>query len=1132
MAGNEVRIVVTARDDASRVLSLVGANAQFLKRNVDVATGGISQAFTVIGPAAGIAAAAIATVGAASVKLASDLNESRNASKETFKDSAGAIEDFANRDADAFNISKRAAFEYAAALGGIFKASGLSTSAAAGMSIQMQKLAADLASFKNLSLDDALTKIEAGLVGEVRPLREVGVLLSDAAVKAQAAKMGFVEVNGELTDGQKVQARAALITAQLADAQGDVARTAGQLANQLRSARQGAEDFGAKVGSAFIPAAEKMLHVLNAVLDVANAIPTPILATALTVGGLGSALVAGTVVAVAAKKSLESLALAYATVANAARAATVAQAAETVATGAGGVAAARGVISTAVSTAAGSALGGAAGAGAAGVSSRFITSGARARFFTGVPAQEIQAAKFAASQAASPLAGAGEAAAGGGTIAVLTRAIGLLALRVNPLGLAFGVLSTAAVGAAFTMQEFANQSRKRLQDQVGRTTGQFAGEVKRAADVTAAGGQPRDILAKLEPQLENLQAARAGLQAGLEATRAGPQNALSLQGASSAEQQIAELDAAIDRLKGTIQNIREPLDRVNAQFAATAEEAMGGGRGADIGGTAADISQKFWEVFKQRMADSADKEAQSAMASQRDAINNAVIDVFKLTGQKAAESFRQSFTPEMLDRVNHRAADLAHTLGIDLVAAMGLAIDEVGAYQTALNGLESERQRKAQELRDTFSNAGDELLGSLSGALGGITPKSEMEALKPGQTELNKIPVLKYDPEGRLIPNLPQPPLPSYDASGRLIPPVPHLNPAPGQAVGIDVVNKLGRGEGTQFPASAFDTSAAKTDPLTEALKAIQARFNKDLAEAFTTGGDAAFNKLAGDQAVIRAEISRTADDLMARLGIKLPEALGLAADAVMSMADAMKSVYDSVNSRFKSDLAEAFVTRGEGAVSTLVAEQARIRAEISTTAERLAEILGIRMPEAMKLAADAILGQLDRTTKTVRAFTAPHLLAGGFTEGVLTQKQAYRLPGEKAASTSLDFSGLQKFDLGGVVGGPRGAPVPILAHAGETVLTTHRDSVKSSMEKVLGSTARTFAPAMLGSGDQTYAPTFAPSYAAAGAGGPPQITITRTVGQIVIQNGDERTVLRALEQADEPVLRDLERQSFLQRRD
>lgn len=56
---------------------------------------------------------------------------------------------------------------------------------------------------------------------------------------------------------------------------------------------------------------------------------------------------------------------------------------------------------------------------------------------------------------------------------------------------------------------------------------------------------------------------------------------------------------------------------------------------------------------------------------------------------------------------------------------------------------------------------------------------------------------------------------------------------------------------------------------------------------------------------------------------------------------------------------------------------------------------------------------------------------------------------GPRISGPGLTTGGLNPYDEGGVIPGPVGAPVPILAHAGETVLPTHRMSAEAAMRQV-----------------------------------------------------------------------------------
>jgi predicted DNA-binding protein YlxM (UPF0122 family) len=212
--------------------------------------------------AAGIAAVQFA---AASVKAASDQEEALNKTRVVFEESSAAVERFADTSAASFGISKTAALDAASGFGTMLQTAGLTESTAASMSVSLTELAADLASFNNIAIegaDGALAKLRSGLAGEAEPLRRLGILLSEARVKAEAYASGIAETGAELTEGQKVQARYNLILQDSAKAQGDFARTSDGLANQQRILQARFADFQAEVGQNLLPVIQELLPAL------------------------------------------------------------------------------------------------------------------------------------------------------------------------------------------------------------------------------------------------------------------------------------------------------------------------------------------------------------------------------------------------------------------------------------------------------------------------------------------------------------------------------------------------------------------------------------------------------------------------------------------------------------------------------------------------------------------------------------------------------------------------------------------------------------------------------------------------------------------------------------------------------
>jgi hypothetical protein len=245
-----------------------------------------SAKFSGVRKAAGLMSAAIAGAGLVSIKFGSDLVEAQNKAAVVFGQSVKAVQDFAKNSADAYGISMAAANEYAGTLGVILQATGASQAASADMSIQLVKLASDLSSFNNIPIDVALEKLRSGLVGEVEPLRTVGVLLSAAAVEAKAVELGLIDAGQEMTEQIKVQARFASIMEQTTAAQGDSVRTADDLAGSMRRAQAGFADAAASIGLELLPAATTIVRVLRDALRMFKDMPESLRIAVIAIGGV------------------------------------------------------------------------------------------------------------------------------------------------------------------------------------------------------------------------------------------------------------------------------------------------------------------------------------------------------------------------------------------------------------------------------------------------------------------------------------------------------------------------------------------------------------------------------------------------------------------------------------------------------------------------------------------------------------------------------------------------------------------------------------------------------------------------------------------------------------------------------
>ena len=220
-----------------------------------------------LGIAAATAGAAVIAKGL--IDSASDLEEVAAKTSVIFGDANDEVTKFAEGAAKTLGQSKTAALTAASTFGVFGKAAGLTGKDLGTFSTDLVSLASDMASFANTSPEEAAEALGAALRGEAEPIRKYGVMLDDAALKAEALAMGIYDGKGPLTTQQKVLAAQAAIFKQTSDAQGDFARTSDGVANQQRILAAEFENVKAKLGTALIPAFSAVLgFITNKVIPI------------------------------------------------------------------------------------------------------------------------------------------------------------------------------------------------------------------------------------------------------------------------------------------------------------------------------------------------------------------------------------------------------------------------------------------------------------------------------------------------------------------------------------------------------------------------------------------------------------------------------------------------------------------------------------------------------------------------------------------------------------------------------------------------------------------------------------------------------------------------------------------------
>ncbi len=202
----------------------------------------------------------LAAAGVAAVKMASDAEETASKFRTVFSDVAEESQRMAETLRSSFGLSRKAAQQLLGDTGDLLTGFGFAGKEALDLSMQVNTLAVDLASFTNFvggaeGASQALTK---ALLGERESVKQLGIAILEKDVQEE---VGIMRSEGQrfATERQaKAWATLRIAMRQSKNAIGDFARTQFQLANQMRTLRGRAADVAVSFGKVLIPLVTKL----------------------------------------------------------------------------------------------------------------------------------------------------------------------------------------------------------------------------------------------------------------------------------------------------------------------------------------------------------------------------------------------------------------------------------------------------------------------------------------------------------------------------------------------------------------------------------------------------------------------------------------------------------------------------------------------------------------------------------------------------------------------------------------------------------------------------------------------------------------------------------------------------------
>lgn len=256
------------------VLNSAGFKRQLKSINsvANSASNKISSNFKQIGVAvvAAFSVKKIVDFGKSCVDLGSDLAEVQNVVDVTFKSMSSSVDKWAKSARTQFGLSETMAKKYVGAFGSMAEAFGFSEKQAYNMSTALAGLSGDVASFYNITQDEAYTKLKSVFSGETETLKDLGIVMTQNALDAYALANGYGKTTSAMTEAEKVSLRFAFVQDQLKNATGDFARTQDSWANQTRILQLRWESFKATIGKSFIAVMSPLIKTFNVFLEKIN----------------------------------------------------------------------------------------------------------------------------------------------------------------------------------------------------------------------------------------------------------------------------------------------------------------------------------------------------------------------------------------------------------------------------------------------------------------------------------------------------------------------------------------------------------------------------------------------------------------------------------------------------------------------------------------------------------------------------------------------------------------------------------------------------------------------------------------------------------------------------------------------
>jgi hypothetical protein len=202
-----------------------------------------------------------------SLSLAGSLEELRGKSEALFGSSAQGVSAWVDRTAKDLGRARVDLAGFVTEFGEIFSEASDTEANAAKLSQAFSELTLDVAAFYEVSSSDASQKLNAALMGSTRGLKSLGITMSETEIENEALRLGLAATKDEISDSDKVIARASLMLDKFRKVQGAAAGDMAGYDGQMEQFSSNLRELATVIGEILLPVANALLGVINNTLS-------------------------------------------------------------------------------------------------------------------------------------------------------------------------------------------------------------------------------------------------------------------------------------------------------------------------------------------------------------------------------------------------------------------------------------------------------------------------------------------------------------------------------------------------------------------------------------------------------------------------------------------------------------------------------------------------------------------------------------------------------------------------------------------------------------------------------------------------------------------------------------------------